>query len=115
MRVSEFDYELPEELIAQDPIFPRDNSRLMVIDKKNKSIVHKKFYNLIEFLRSGDVLVLNDTKVIPARLFGKKKDTGAIIEIILLKRLNNTDWEVLVKPGRRVKRAEHAFLCLLSE
>lgn len=104
MKVSEFDYELPEELIAQEPVIPRDNSRLMIIDKKNKEIVHKKFYNLIEFLRPGDVLVLNDTKVLPARLFGQKKDTGTLIEIVLLKKLNNTDWEALVKPGRRVKK-----------
>ncbi|MGI6330325.1 MAG: tRNA preQ1(34) S-adenosylmethionine ribosyltransferase-isomerase QueA [Zhaonellaceae bacterium] len=104
MKVSEFDYELPEELIAQEPIYPRDHSRLMVIDKRNNNIIHKKFYNLIHFLESGDVLVLNNTKVLPARLFGQKKDTGALIEIVLLKRLNNTDWEVLVKPGRKVKK-----------
>jgi len=103
MKVSEFDYELPEELIAQEPIYPRDHSRLMVVDRKNFKIEHKRFYNLIEYLQPGDVLVLNDTKVIPARLFGRKKDTGALIEIVLLKRLTNTDWEVLVKPGRRVK------------
>ena len=72
MKVSEFDYELPEELIAQEPIYPRDHSRLMVIDKRNNNIIHKKFYNLIHFLESGDVLVLNNTKVLPARLFGQK-------------------------------------------
>lgn len=103
MKVAEFDYELPEELIAQEPIYPRDHSRLMLINKKHNSIEHKKFYNLLECLKPGDVLVLNDTKVLPARLFGRKKDTGALIEIVLLKRLTNTDWEVLVKPGRRVK------------
>lgn len=104
MKVSEFDYELPEELIAQEPIYPRDHSRLMVIDKKENKIIHKKFHNLIDFLKSGDVLVLNNTKVLPARLFGQKKDTGALIEIVLLKRLNNTDWEALLKPGKKVKK-----------
>lgn len=103
MKVSDFDYYLPEELIAQEPIYPRDSSRLMVINKKTKNITHERFYNIIDYLQPSDVLVLNNTKVLPARLFGQKKDTGALIEIVLLRRLNNSDWEALVKPGKKVK------------
>jgi S-adenosylmethionine:tRNA ribosyltransferase-isomerase len=95
-------YHLPEELIAQTPIEPRDHSRLLVYDKKSKNIKHKKFFNIIEELNAGDVLVINNTRVLPARLFGKKL-TGANIEILLLKKLKLNMWEVLLKPARRVQ------------
>lgn len=103
MKVSEFDYYLPEELIAQQPVVPRDRSRLMVVHKKAQMIQHAHFNEIINFLSPGDVLVLNNTRVLPARLIGVKKDTGAKIEVVLLKRLNYQQWEVLVKPGKKVK------------
>lgn len=103
MRTDDFDYYLPEELIAQVPIEKRDTSRLMVLDKKTGAIKHEVFHNIINYLEKGDILVLNDTKVIPARLFGIKKDTEAHIEILLLKNIENNDWECLVKPAKRVK------------
>ena len=103
MRTDDFDYYLPEELIAQVPIEKRDTSRLMVLDKKTGAIKHEVFHNIINYLEKGDILVLNDTKVIPARLFGVKKDTKAHIEILLLKNIENNDWECLVKPAKRVK------------
>ena len=103
MRTDDFDYYLPEELIAQVPIEKRDTSRLMVLDKKTGAIKHEVFHNIINYLEKGDILVLNDTKVIPARLFGVKKDTEAHIEILLLKNIENNDWECLVKPAKRVK------------
>lgn len=103
MKVADFDYHLPEELIAQEPVYPRDTSRLMVIDRKKQSIEHHIFRDIVNFLESGDVLVLNNTKVIPARLFGVKEGTGAKIEVVLLKRLELDKWEALVKPGKRVK------------
>lgn len=102
MFVKDFDYHLPEEKIAQTPIEPRDNSRLLVLDKDTGTIEHRHFYDVIDYLTEKDVLVFNNTKVIPARLFGKK-DTGAKIEVFLLKKLNNTDWEVLVKPGKKAR------------
>jgi len=100
---STYNYYLPEELIAQYPSNPRDASRLMVFNRENKEIKHKKFYDIIDYLNEGDVLVLNNTKVIPARLFGVKEVTGAKIEILLQKRLNLTDWEVIAKPFKRLK------------
>jgi len=100
---STYNYYLPEELIAQYPANPRDNARLMVFDKQTKEIEHKKFYNIIDYLKKGDVLVLNNSKVIPARLFGVKEGTGAKIEILLQKRLNLTDWEVIARPLKRLK------------
>ena len=103
MRTDDFDYYLPEELIAQVPIEKRDTSSLMVLDKKTGAIKHEVFHNIINYLEKGDILVLNDTKVIPARLFGVKKDTEAHIEILLLKNIENNDWECLVKPAKRVK------------
>lgn len=101
MLVSEFDYELPEELIAQKPASRRAQSKMMVLDKKSKSIEHKKFADIIDYLDENDVLVLNDTKVFPARLLGQKT-TGANVEIFLLKELENRQWEALVKPSKRV-------------
>ena len=96
-------YDLPEELIAQTPVEPRDSSRMLVYHKDNNLIEHKIFRDIIDYFNKGDVLVVNNTKVIPARLFGKKAETGANIEVFLLKRHNLTDWEVLIKPVKRVK------------
>ena len=103
MDVKDFDYELPEELIAQDPLEDRSASRLMVLDRETGEIQHRIFKDITEYLRPGDCLVINDTKVIPARLFGVKKDTGAKIEILLLKRRENDVWETLVRPGKKAK------------
>lgn len=103
MKVDLFDFHLPEELIAQVPLKNRADSRLMVLDKQTGAIQHTIFKNIKEFLRKGDCLVLNDTKVLPARLFGVKEDTGAKIEVLLLKQLEGDQWETLVKPAKRVK------------
>lgn len=103
MKTSDFNYYLPEELIAQVPIVDRDNSKLMVIDKKSGEIEHKTFKNIIDYLAKGDCLVLNDTRVIPARLIGEKIDSGGKIEFLLLKRNEDDTWETLVKPGKRAK------------
>ena len=103
MRTSDFDFELPEELIAQTPLDKRDSSKLLVLNKNNGAIEHKHFTDIIDYLQAGDVLVLNDTKVIPARLYGVKEDTGAVIEILMLKDLGNNIWECLTKPSKRVK------------
>jgi S-adenosylmethionine:tRNA ribosyltransferase-isomerase len=103
VKVDLFDFHLPEELIAQVPLKNRMDSRLMVLDKKTGEIKHEVFKNITEYLREGDCLVLNDTKVLPARLFGVKKDTGAKIEVLLLKQLEEDQWETLVKPAKRVK------------
>ena len=102
MLVTDFDYELPQELIAQHPMEPRDHSRLLVVDKKTGEIEHKHFYDLVNYLKPGDVLVFNDTRVIPARLHGTK-DTGAHVEVFLLTRIDATDWEVLVRPGKKLQ------------
>ena len=103
MDVREFWYDLPQELIAQDPLEDRASSRLLVLDKVSGDISHKHFFDIIDYLNEGDCLVLNETKVIPARLMGVKKDTGAAIEILLLKRKSKTAWECLVKPGKKCK------------
>lgn len=103
MRLSDFDYYLPPELIAQEPVEPRDQSRLLVLHRDTGCLEHHKFIDLVKFLKPGDVLVSNNTKVIPARLFGLKENTGANIEVVLLKRLGNRRWECLVKPGKRIK------------
>ena len=102
MKLTDFDYYLPEELIAQTPLKKRDSSRLLVLDKKTGEIEHKHFYDIIDYLKKGDTLVLNDTKVLPARLIGIKKETYAIIEILLLKNIEKDKWECLVKPARRI-------------
>ena len=102
MLVTDFDYEQPQELIAQHPMEPRDHSRLLVVDKKTGEIEHKHFYDLVNYLKPGDVLVFNDTRVIPARLHGTK-DTGAHVEVFLLTRRDATDWEVLVRPGKKLQ------------
>ncbi|MGP2526975.1 tRNA preQ1(34) S-adenosylmethionine ribosyltransferase-isomerase QueA [Acidaminococcus sp. LBK-2] len=103
MEVTDFDYDLPEELIAQTPVEPRDSSRLLVMDKETGELEHRHFYNLPEYLKPGDLLVFNDTRVIPARLHGVKT-TGAHVEVFLLTRKNATDWEVLVKPGKKLQK-----------
>ena len=103
MKVEDFDYDLNENLIAQTPIKDRDTSKLLVLDKKTGEIEHKHFYDIIDYLEKGDTLVLNDTKVLPARLLGEKTDTHAVIEILLLKDLGGDVWECLVKPARRIK------------
>lgn len=103
MKVEDFDYYLPEKLIAQTPLEKRDTSRLMVLDKTTGKIEHKHFYNIVNYLEEGDTLVLNDTKVLPARLIGEKEETKAVIEILLLKNISGDDWECLVKPARRIK------------
>ncbi len=102
MLVTDFDYDLPQELIAQHPMEPRDHSRLLVVDKKTGEFEHKHFYDLVNYLKPGDVLVFNDTRVIPARLHGTK-DTGAHVEVFLLTRRDATDWEVLVRPGKKLQ------------
>ena len=103
MKVSDFDYYLPEELIAQTPLEKRDTSRLLVLDKETGNVEHKHFYDIIDYLEKGDTLVLNDTKVLPARLIGTKEETNAAIEILLLKNIKDDEWECLVKPARRIK------------
>ncbi len=103
MRLSDFNYELPEELIAQDPLEKRDNSRLMVLHRATGELEHKHFYDVIDYLNPGDCLVINDTKVIPARLMGAKEGTGASIEVLLLKRREERVWETLVKPGKKAR------------
>lgn len=102
-KTSDFYYDLPEELIAQTPIKERDHSRLLVLDKETGNIEHKHFYDVPQFINKGDCLVINDTKVLPARLFGTKKDTGAVVELLLLKRIDDNKWETLVKPGKKAK------------
>jgi len=101
MKTSDFDYYLPSELIAQTPIEPRDHARFMVLDRRDGSIAHRHFFELLDWLRSGDVLVFNDSRVIPARLSGQKTNTGGRLEILLLRRLRANVWETLVKPARR--------------
>lgn len=103
MKLEDFDYYLPEDLIAQTPLVKRDESRLLVLDKETGKIEHKKFYDITDYLTPGDTLVLNDTKVLPARLIGTKEETGAVIEILLLKNIEGDKWECLTKPARRIK------------
>lgn len=103
MKVSDFYYDLPEKLIAQHPAENRDESRLMVLDKKTGEIRHRHFYDIIEYLNPGDVLVLNDSRVIPARIFTKRRDTGAEVEVFLLKPLPQNCWECMVRPGKKAK------------
>lgn len=103
MNKSDFFYDLPEELIAQHPVEPRDSSRLMVVDKKSGEIQHKHFYDIIDELREGDCLILNNTRVLPARIFGTKKDTGARVEFLLLTNKGGDVWECITGPGKRAK------------
>ena len=103
MKRQDFYYELPEELIAQDPLEDRSSSRLLVLDKETGAFSHHVFKEITEYLHEGDCLVINDTKVIPARLIGSKVETNAKIEVLLLKRKENNVWETLVKPGKKAK------------
>ena len=110
MNISDFDYDLPQELIAQHPNDKRDEARLMILNRKTKTIEHKIFKDIIDYLNPGDCLVINNTKVLPARLYGTKTDTGIQVEFLLLKRIENDIWEVMVRPGRRLKKgAEVVF------
>ncbi|MBE7052833.1 MAG: tRNA preQ1(34) S-adenosylmethionine ribosyltransferase-isomerase QueA [Ruminococcaceae bacterium] len=104
MKTSDFYYDLPERLIAQDPLLDRTSSRLLVLDKKSGKTEHKNFYDIINYLNEGDCLVLNDTRVIPARLYGKKEESGGKIEFLLLKQLAKDEWEVILKPGKKAKK-----------
>ena len=103
MHLSDFDYELPKELIAQRPLEKRDSCRLMVLDRKKGTVENRSFHHIIEYLRPGDCLVMNDSKVIPARIFGTKEETGAKIEFLLIKRIEGDTWETMVRPGKRLK------------
>ncbi len=103
MLKSEFYYDLPEELIAQTPVEPRDSSRLMKVDRETGAITHDRFYNICDYLKKGDLLVMNDSRVFPARLYGTKRGTGAAVELLLLKRRSLTDWESMVRPGKKLK------------
>ena len=103
MKTSDFNYDLPEELIAQTPADPRDSSRLLVYHRNTGAIEHRIFHDVVDYLNPGDVLVVNQTRVIPARLYGVKEGTGGAIEFLLLRRLNLTDWEVILKPGKKAK------------
>ena len=102
MKTSDFDYYLPENLIAQTPVEPRDSSRLLVYDRKTDTVEHKRFYDIVDYLKKGDVLVRNNTKVLPARMFSYTPNGGKV-EILLLKRFDLTEWEVMVKPGKKAK------------
>ena len=103
MKTSDFYYDLPEELIAQTPIEPRDNSRLLVFNKDTGELSHKHFYNVFDYLKAGDCLVLNDTRVLPARIFGTRTDTGSVVEFVLLKQKEQNVWECLAGPGKKAK------------
>ncbi len=103
MKTSDFYYDLPKELIAQTPLEPRDSSRLFVLDRESDSIEHKHFYDIIDYLNPGDLLVANDSRVLPARIFGIKDNTGACVEFLLLNQLGNNRWETLCKPGKKAK------------
>ncbi len=103
MHINDFDYELPQELIAQTPAEKRDFSRLMVVDRATGNVEHKHFYDILDYLDEGDCLVLNNSKVLPARLYGKKEGTGANVEFLLTKRIEGNTWETMVRPGKRLK------------
>lgn len=103
MKTSDFNYYLPEELIAQSPVEPRDSSRLMILGRQCGEIKHRHFYDIIDFLNPGDLLVVNNSRVLPARLYGNRVDTGANIELLLLEQKGNNQWETLVKPGKKAK------------
>ncbi|MGO5425717.1 tRNA preQ1(34) S-adenosylmethionine ribosyltransferase-isomerase QueA [Fusobacterium mortiferum] len=113
-KLHDYDYHLPEELIGQEPREPRDHARLMLVDKTNKKIEHKHFYDIIDYLQEGDILVRNSTKVIPARLFGHK-ETGGVLEILLIKRINLDTWECLLKPAKKLKLGQKLYVGQNSE
>ncbi len=103
MKTVDFYYDLPENLIAQTPLEPRDSSRMMVLSKNNGDISHKHFYDIIDYLEEGDCLILNDSRVLPARIYGIKEDTGASVEFLMLRQIENNTWETLAKPGKKAK------------
>lgn len=103
MKTVDFYYDLPKELIAQTPLEPRDSSKMMVLSKEDGSILHKHFYDVVEMLNVGDCLILNDSRVLPARIFGNKEDTGASVEFLMLRQIENNTWETLAKPGKKAK------------
>lgn len=103
MKTADFDYDLPQELIAQDPLEQRDSSRLLILDKETGERTHKIFHDIIDYLHEGDCLVINNTKVIPARLIGEREGTGGKVEVLLLKRRSDNVWETLVKPGKKAR------------
>lgn len=109
MNINDFDYNLPKELIAQKPAEKRDFSRLMVLDRETGSVEHKHFYDILDYLQPTDCLVMNNSKVLPARLFGVKKETGANIEFLLIKRIEGDKWETMVRPGKRLKPGDTVF------
>lgn len=106
MHINDFDYNLPEELIAQFPADKRDHSRLMVVDRSTGSVEHRHFYDILEYLKAGDCLVLNNSRVIPARIFGVKASTGARVEFLLIKRKDGDRWETMVRPGKKIKKGD---------
>ena len=106
MKKSDFYYDLPQNLIAQTPVEPRDTSRLMVVSKLSGNIEHKTFKNIVDFLDEGDCLILNNTRVLPARIFGAREDTGTVVEFVLLKQVENDVWECLAGPGKRAKEGK---------
>lgn len=106
MHINDFDYNLPEELIAQFPADKRDHSRLMVVDRSTGSVEHRHFYDILEYLKAGDCLVLNNSRVIPARIFGIKAATGARVEFLLIKRKDGDRWETMVRPGKKIKKGD---------
>lgn len=108
-RVSDFDYDLPEALIAQTPVEPRDSSRLLVVDRQTGELQHRHFSDILNFIQPGDLLVANDTKVIPARLLGRRTDTGGRVEVFLLHRRSRDQWEVLVKPGKKMRPGQQVW------
>ncbi len=110
MKLDDFDYYLPEELIAQSPLEQRDGCRLMVLDRREKTVEHRHFYDILNYVNPGDCLVLNDSRVIPARMYGLKQGTGAHIELLLIKRIEGDKWECLVKPGKRLHDGDTVIL-----
>ena len=110
MKLDDFDYYLPEELIAQSPMERRDGCRLMVLDRSKKTVEHRHFYDILNYVNSGDCLVLNDSRVIPARMYGLKEGTGAHIELLLIKRIEGDKWECMVRPGKRLHEGDSVIL-----
>ena len=115
MRIDDFDYELPEELIAQVPLQERDSCRLMVLDRSKKTVEHRHFYDILDYVNPGDCLVLNDSRVIPARMYGIKEGTGAHIELLLIKRIEGDNWECMVRPGKRLHEGDTVILAGVTD
>lgn len=115
MRIDQFDYNLPEELIAQTPLEQRDSCRLMVLDRDKKTVEHRHFYDILDYVNPGDCLVMNDSRVIPARMYGLKEGTGAHIELLLIKRIDGDKWECLVRPGKRLHEGDTVILAGRTE